>query len=78
MEKKNILTAICRMAEDDNKSLIMSATTLDGGTINGISGVRFRTSQEVTGSAIAQAIGLPSQYLCCAFFIKRSELKKYM
>ena len=74
---KSTLEAILEMAQDDNKGLMMTTTTLDGGTINGVSHVKFQVTPDVTKSANIQAIGGKGDYMCVAFFIDRNELKKY-
>ena len=72
-----ILKAISSMAEDDNQGLKMSLTILDAGTVDNISKVTFQVEKEIATSAGIQRFGLPSDYMCCAFFISRKELKKY-
>jgi hypothetical protein len=77
MKEVNILEAITRMAADDNKGLLITTTVLDAGTVNDISHVTFRVTKAVTGSAGFQSAGIAGDYMCCAFFIDRDELKKY-
>lgn len=77
MKEVNILEAIKQMAADDNKGLLMTTTVIDAGTKNDVSHVTFKVAKAVTSSAGFQSVGLPGDYMCCAFFIDRDELKKY-
>ncbi|MCE5225910.1 MAG: hypothetical protein LLG05_08620 [Porphyromonadaceae bacterium] len=77
MEKNNILNAIARMAADDNKKLQMSATVTETHTLDKVCGVMFRTDKETAKDASLQALGLPNDNICVAFFIDRKELEKY-
>lgn len=77
IEKTNILNRICRMSEDDNQGLQMTTTVLNACKIDGQNRVTFQVSDEVRPSAALQSVGIAGDYICCAFFIKRSELEKY-
>lgn len=74
---KSTLEKITAMAVDDNKGLMMTTTVLNACTKNDISEVTFQVTKEVTQSAGFQSAGVAGDYLCVAFFIKRSELAKY-
>ena len=70
----NILAAIQQMAMDNNQGLRMTTTEDQRGSIVG-----FGTEKEMSDDAKFQIrTGMPGEYLACAFFIKRSELKKYL
>lgn len=77
MEKNDILNAIARMAEDDNKGLKMSYTVIEANTLGSVCGVKFRTDLDTAKDAALQAMGLPNDNICVAFFISRKELLKY-
>ena len=77
MEKKNILSAICKMAEDDNQGLKMSTTIVDVHNEKRGSVVSFGTEKECGDDARVLLNGLPNKYIICAFFIDRKELEKY-
>ena len=71
------LKAICRMAEDDNKGLKMTITVNGVYTQDNISTVTFQVDKDVIASADLQSFGIEGDYMCCAFFIDRKELRKY-
>ena len=77
MNKRTTLEAITAMAADDNKGVSMTATIMNAKTENGISSVEFRVDESVINGASLQALNIPGQYICVAFFIDREELKKY-
>lgn len=65
------------MAEDDNQRLKMSITVTEANTLGPVCGVKFRTDADTAKDASLQAIGLPNDNICIAFFIDRKELQKY-
>ena len=65
------------MSEDDNHGLQMTTTVLGASKSNYIGKVTFQTTTDLADAASRQAMQLPSEYICCAFFIKKSELEKY-
>ncbi len=73
-----VLDAIKRMAADDNKGLRMTTTLVDVKDDLRGSIVGFGTEKVCGDDAKAQIVGLPGEYMACAFFIKRSELQKYL
>lgn len=77
MKKFDTLEAILNMAKEDNKGLKMTTTVLNACTINEESRVTFQVDKDVTSSAGLQSVGVAGDYICCAFFISRDELKKY-
>lgn len=67
------------MAEDDNTGLRMTATLVNVSEESRGSVVGFGTEKICGDDAKLQIqTGLPGEYLACAFFIKRSELEKYI
>ena len=77
MNAAKILKAICLMAEEDNKGLMMTLKVLNACTKNEVSEVTFQVIKDVVSSAGFQSVGLAGDYMCCAFFINRRELEKY-
>lgn len=77
MNQFETLEAILSMAKDDNKGLKMTTTVLNSCTINEESRVTFQVDKDVTSSAGFQSVGIAGDYLCCAFFISRKELRNY-
>jgi hypothetical protein len=77
MKADEILKAIYRMAEDDNKGIMMTTTILNACINDDISEVTFQVSEAVASSAKLQSLGIAGEHMCCAFFINRKELKKY-
>ncbi|WP_302994437.1 hypothetical protein [Parabacteroides goldsteinii] len=74
-----VLQAIRKMAEDDNQGLRMTTTLVNVSEESRGSIVGFGTEKEMGDDAKYQIqTGLPGEYLACAFFIKRSELEKYI
>lgn len=74
-----ILEAIRKMAEDDNQGLRMTTTLVNVSEESRGSIVSFGTEKAMGDDAKYQIqTGLPGEYLACAFFIKRSELEKYI
>lgn len=75
----NILAAIQQMAMDNNQGLRMTTTLVNVTEEQRGSIVGFGTEKEMGDDARSQIrTGMPGEYLACAFFIKRSELKKYL
>ena len=75
----NILAAIQQMAMDNNQGLRMTTTLVNVTEDQRGSIVGFGTEKEMSDDAKFQIrTGMPGEYLACAFFIKRSELKKYL
>lgn len=75
----NVLAAIQKMAEDDNHGLRMTTTLVSVSEESRGSVVGFGTEKPMGDDAKFQIqTGLPGEYLACAFFIKRSELEKYI
>ena len=75
----NILAAIQQMAMDNNQGLRMTTTLVNVTDDQRGSIVGFGTEKEMSDDAKFQIrTGMPGEYLACAFFIKRSELKKYL
>lgn len=74
-----ILEAIRKMAEDDNQGLRMTTTLVNVSEESRGSIVGFGTEKAMGDDARYQIqTGLPGEYLACAFFVKRSELEKYI
>lgn len=74
-----ILAAIQKMAEDNNLGLRMTTTLINVCEESRGSIVGFGTEKSMGDDAKFQIqTGLPGEYLACAFFIKRSELEKYI
>ncbi|MCS2864914.1 hypothetical protein NXW13_13980 [Bacteroides thetaiotaomicron] len=72
----NILAAIQQMAMDNNQGLRMTTTLVNVTEDQRGSIVGFGTEKEMSDDAKFQIrTGMPGEYLACAFFIKRSELK---
>lgn len=75
----NILAAIQQMAMDNNQGLRMTTTLVNVTEEQRGSIVGFGTEKEMGDDARFQIqTGMAGEYLACAFFIKRSELKKYL
>lgn len=74
-----VLTAIKQMAEDNNQGLKMSTTLVNISEEQRGFVVGFGTDKD-TGNDIKFQIltEQPGDYMACAFFIKRSELQKYL
>lgn len=74
-----VLAAIQKMAEDNNQGLRMTTTLINVSEESRGSIVGFGTEKPMGDDAKYQIqTGLPGEYLACAFFIKRSELEKYI
>lgn len=74
-----VLAAIQKMARDNNQGLRMTTTLVNVSEEVRGSIVGFGTEKEMGDDAKLQIqTGLPGEYLACAFFIKRSELDKYI
>ena len=73
----NILAAIQQMAMDNNQGLRMTTTLVNVTEEQRGRIVGFGTEKEMDAKFQIRT-GMPGEYLACAFFIKRSELKKYL
>lgn len=73
----NVLDIIKKMAEDDNKGLVMSTTVAKVENDPRGAIVGFGVEQSAGNAVRPSVYGLPSRYMAFAFFIDREEYKKY-
>lgn len=76
-EQNNILNAIVKMAEDNNKRVQVSTTLIEAKEDPRGGIVSFGVSKECAEGCGGQIVGLPTQYMAFVVFVDREELKKY-